>query len=69
MYKLIGILILLDAFSLTSAQNKRLCQNEPKASNVVKIPDNLKAVFQNSCMPCHWKGGRIESTIHVNNSK
>ncbi len=46
-----------------------LSQNVPKVSNAVKIPDNLKAVFQNSCMPCHWKGGGIKSTFHVNFSK
>jgi hypothetical protein len=49
--------------------SKGLCQNEPKASNAVVIPDNLKAVFQNSYMPCHWKGGGIKSTFHVNFSK
>ncbi|MFZ0280155.1 MAG: heme-binding domain-containing protein [Bacteroidales bacterium] len=30
------------------------------------IPGNLNAVFQNSCMPCHWQGGKIKSTFHVN---
>ena len=49
--------------------SKGLCQNEPKASTAVVIPDNLKTVFQNSCMPCHWKGGGIKSTLHVNFSK
>ena len=60
-------LISMIFFLLTGS--KVLCQNGPKASNAVVIPDNLKAVFQNSCMPCHWKGGGIKSTLHVNFSK
>jgi hypothetical protein len=48
---------------------KGLCQIAPKASNGIEIPDSLKTIFQNSCMPCHWQGGGIKSTLHVNFSK
>jgi hypothetical protein len=65
---IISIALILLIFFLISG-SEGLCQNEPKTSNAIKIPDNLKAVFQNSCMPCHWKGGGIKSTFHVNFSK
>ena len=44
-------------------------QNVLKSENKSAIPDKLTAVFQNSCKPCHWEGGKFKSTFHVNFSK
>jgi mono/diheme cytochrome c family protein len=60
---------LISMFFFFISGGKGLSQNEPKPANAVGIPDILKAVFQNSCIPCHWKGGGIKSTLHVNFSK
>lgn len=33
------------------------------------IPEKLNAVFQNSCKPCHFQGGKFKSTFHLNFSR
>jgi len=40
-----------------------------KSEDKSPIPEKLSAVFQNSCKPCHWQGGKFKSTFHVNFSK
>ncbi len=44
-------------------------QNVLTSENKSAIPDKLTAIFQNSCKPCHWQGGKFKSTFHVNFSK
>jgi len=43
--------------------------NPVEESTGETIPENLNSVFQTSCKPCHWQGGKFKSTFHVNFSK
>lgn len=56
-------------FALLLIPCKLSGQAGSKDENVNAIPDKLNAVFRNSCMPCHWKGGKFKSTFHLNFSK
>lgn len=56
-------------FALLILPDKILCQDAAKSGNTDTLPGDLKKVFQHSCTPCHWAGGRLKSTLHVNFSK
>ncbi len=50
-------------------QDAAVAQDGSISKDKSAIPGKLSAVFQNSCMPCHWQGGKFKSTFHVNFSK
>ncbi len=47
--------------------DKTIPQNKDKVPGA--IPENIDAVIQKSCKPCHFQGGGFMPTFHVNFSK
>jgi hypothetical protein len=41
----------------------------PQAADQGAIPANLKPFFENSCKPCHFKGGKFKTLYKVNFTK
>jgi hypothetical protein len=46
-----------------------ILKNDQEESDKIPIPENLYQIFQRSCKPCHWPGGKFKAMYHVNFSK
>ena len=70
MKKLIGMAVVILLFMTTLINNPVFSQSDWKDADVNKsIPDDVKDIFEQSCVKCHLESGNIKAKMHFNLSK
>jgi len=70
MKKLIGTAVVFFIFMTSMTNNPASAQSDWKDADVNKsIPDDVKEVFEKSCVNCHLESGNFKAKLHFNLSK
>lgn len=70
MKKLIGMAVVVLLFMFSLINNPAFSQSDWKGADVGKsIPDDVKEIFEQSCVKCHLESGNLKAKMHFNLSK
>ena len=70
MKTLIGLAFIIILFMTSLISNPVFSQSDWKGADLGKsIPDNVKDIFEQSCVNCHLESGNFKAKMHFNLSK
>jgi hypothetical protein len=70
MKKLIGAAVVIFLFMTSMTNNPASAQSDWKDADVNKsIPNDVKEIFEQSCVKCHLESGNFKAKMHLNLSK
>lgn len=62
-----GIILIMALMAIM--MSTQIISGQDAKAKASPIPDNVNKIFQTSCTPCHWKGGKWMAMNFINFSK